>query len=108
VTPQADTSPELARENRLTLYVVQALLGLVTSNVVAVSAEVASDYLAVHFWLREESAETEGDIEEILVGIDAFMGSEPVRLDSRVHIGVPPDDWQSWAGRMVHWAKDEG
>ena len=46
-----DDNPELARENKLVLYVVQALLGMITANFIAVSVRFGSERLLVNFWL---------------------------------------------------------
>lgn len=101
-----DENLELARENRLVLYVVQALLGMITANFIAVSIRFGSERLVVNFWLREHSAETDDDIDEILADMDSYMENEPLRLESEVHIGRPPAGLATRTERMVYLAKE--
>lgn len=98
--------PGLERENRLALYVVQALIGMITPNYFAVSVRFEQGRIVVVFWLRERSAETDDDIEEIIADVDAYMGNEECPLEAEVHVGAPPAQPPTRLERMVYRAKD--
>jgi len=102
-------SPELARENLIVLSLVQALLGLVTPDLLGASVVVGGRAATLHFWVREESLKMTEVIEDI--EFDFWAALDPsddiTEVNVQIHAGWPPLGLPhgSWVGRMTFWAK---
>jgi hypothetical protein len=90
---------ELEFQNSVVLSVVQALLGAVGPEVVAVALATSMEHQAVDlfFLATEESEDLREVVEEIETDLDALLCGS-VRISSRIEIGA---DWTdaSWGGR---------
>lgn len=98
-----------SRENVFVLYLTQALLGLVSSNLRAVAAEVRPPRAVVHFVFEQLRPDDAEDVEDILGDLDALLGNEDAldvdEISSMVHVGQPGADWPGAAFRRVYEAK---
>ncbi|MEV7789686.1 hypothetical protein AB0O72_30540 [Streptomyces sp. NPDC088106] len=100
------TSPEaLRRENEIVLDAVQALLGLISSNVVAVAVLVEAHRVELTFWVRRHTTEIEEDAEQATFELDALFSQEHPLVESRIHVGDPDPVSLDSYGRMIYWAK---
>jgi hypothetical protein len=101
------TSTALERENAVVLNLVDALLGLVSPSIRAVSVNVSTDRAIVYFAVGDR---IDQDIEEILFELEAALGSafesKPLAVAAEVHVGNPNEDWPGRGHRMVYLAKD--
>ncbi len=71
-------TPELYRENMVTLFVMDALVGELTYNVRALFLEFQADDIVAHFLLRGPSPEDENEIlEEFPFGLAALTHNIP-------------------------------
>ncbi|WP_152529198.1 hypothetical protein [Nocardiopsis chromatogenes] len=100
-------SDELEFENEATLNLVQAQLGLISKNIVAVAlrAKKEEDSLELIFWVHEKTDELEDDIEEIIFDLDALYGGESPYIKITINSGYQTSDKVKPCGRMVYWAK---
>ncbi|MFJ6438780.1 hypothetical protein [Streptomyces sp. NPDC091416] len=57
--------PEVQRVNDIALTAVQALLGLISSDAVAVAIAVEEEGVLLSFWVRRHTAEIDEDIEPL-------------------------------------------
>ena len=90
---------ELEFQNRVVLTVVQALVGAVRPEVVAVTLATSYDSQAadLYFLVTEVSEDLRETVDEIKTDLDALL-SGSVRISS--HLDVGPD-WTdaNWSGR---------
>jgi hypothetical protein len=101
------TSPEkLQRENTVVLYAVQALLGLIARNVIAVAVQVTDARITLRFWVHDPDATTEEDVRDACFELESLFANENPQIDSEIHLGPPPTNWSQWAGRMIYWSKE--
>jgi hypothetical protein len=98
-------------ENMLVLYLTQAMLGLVSSNLQAVAIEVRPNLIHVHFVFREELADDPDDVEDILGDLDALLYNERLpdkwKIEPVVYHGGPDGNWPGYRLRRVYEAKPE-
>ncbi|MGW3086704.1 hypothetical protein [Streptomyces sp. NPDC001108] len=100
------TSPEaLRRENEIVLDAIQALLGLISSDVVAVAVLVEAHRVELIFWVRRCTAEIEEDAEQATFELDALLSGDHPLVGSRIHVGDPDPKTLDSFGRMIYWAK---
>ncbi|MFI7105495.1 hypothetical protein ACIBK9_04235 [Nonomuraea sp. NPDC050227] len=99
------SSEELERENAIVLDAVQALLGLVSADVIAVAVCVETDRVGLHFWVRRRTSELDEDIEDAIFELDALLSGEGPLIESRIHDGPPDSTMLRSYGRMIYWAK---
>jgi hypothetical protein len=92
-------------ENRVVLLTTQALLGMVSERMWAVSIDVTLDRIVVHFAVDELDAEMEQDIEEITSDLDAFLVPAVVEIERLVYVGEPGRAWPGAEKRQVYRAK---
>jgi hypothetical protein len=100
------TGPEaLRRENAIVLDAVQALLGLISSDVIAVAVLVETHRVELSFWVRRRTPELEEDIDQAIFELDSLFSEEHPLIESRVHEGPPDPKTFGSYGRMIYWAK---
>lgn len=95
----------LKRENKFVLDVVQATLGLISRDMLAISIGVTQDQVMLYFVVRERNHQVDEDIEEIIFELRTLQ-SGPIEVNLSVHIGLPNADWPGISGRRVFVAKD--
>lgn len=94
----------LDRENMLVLQAVQASLGLVSLDVLGVSVEAGPGQVVLHFAVKRETEGVNEDVDDIIFELDALLeGSE--RLESRVYLGAPHENWPGRIWRLIYLAK---
>ncbi|MFD7653971.1 hypothetical protein ACFV4N_08330 [Actinosynnema sp. NPDC059797] len=96
----------LNQENWAVLYAVQAFAGLISRNMIAIFLDTSPDNITVHFALREITADTEEEIEDMLLELDAQYDMDAPALSAEVHVGPPGEDWKEKRYRVVYWAKE--
>lgn len=96
---------ELQRVNDTALIVVQALLGLISSDVVAVAVAVEEGRVVLFFWVRRHTAEIDEDIADAIGELEAFLHPEIPLIEPRVMVGVPDAAHTQPHERMIYWAK---
>jgi hypothetical protein len=98
-------------ENLVVLYLTQAMLGLVSTNLQAVAVEVRTDRLVVHFAFREDRPDDGEDLEDILADLDALLDNEDLpddwTIESVSYIGSADATWPGHAFRRVYEVKPE-
>lgn len=95
----------MKRENQLVLDVVQAALGLISRDMLAISIGVSQDRVMLYFVVRERNHQVDEDIEDIIFELHTLQ-SGPIEVDLSVHVGLPNDEWPGILGRRVFVAKD--
>ena len=71
------TEPDaLRRENGIVLDAVQALLGLISSDVVAVAVLVEPHRVELSFWVHRHTAEIEDDMDQAVFDMDALSSGQ--------------------------------
>ncbi|WP_327259286.1 hypothetical protein [Streptomyces sp. NBC_01240] len=98
----------LERENEITLYAVQALLGLISTDVVAVAVLVATEKVELTFWVRRRTAELGDDVEQAVFELDALFSVDHPLIEPRIHVGEPDSSALVSYGRVIYWAKPQG
>ncbi|WP_017557368.1 hypothetical protein [Nocardiopsis baichengensis] len=99
---------DLDWENGLVLDLVQAQLGLISSNIVAIAirADKEQGRIELLFWAHEENEELAEDIEDIIFELEVLRDGINPAIESEVNIGRPdPAELRSY-GRMVYRSKD--
>lgn len=97
----------LDRQNRIVLLAIQALLGLISRNIIAIAVDAMNDEIVLRFWVAIRNKETDEDIREALSELETLFIQENPSLTSEVYLGPPSPDWPEWAGRMIYWAKTD-
>ena len=95
----------LERENEITLYAVQALLGLISSDVVAVAVRAEAERVGLTFWTRRHTPELDDDVEQAVFELDALFSEAHPLIEPSIHVGKPDTSALASYGRMVYWAK---
>ncbi|MEU7153293.1 hypothetical protein [Streptomyces sp. NPDC045470] len=95
----------LRRENDIVLDVVQALLGLISSDVIAVAVLVEQHRVELTFWVRRRTAEIDEDVDQAAFELDALFSEEHPLIESRITVGEPDSRSLDSYGRMIYWAK---
>ena len=100
-------SNEVLRENNLVLVVVQALCGMMTSNIRGVAVEATSDSTGiVYFALKEDSSEDREEIEDFVSECAALDWDLEITTD--VWVGNRVEErWPGLGKRFVYSAKDD-
>ncbi|MEV8421213.1 hypothetical protein [Streptomyces niveus] len=93
------------RENEITLLAVQALLGMISTDVIAVAVRVEEARVEVIFWARRQSSELEDDAEEVTFELDALFSEDHPMIEYVIKIGEPDPKSNASGHRMVYWAK---
>ncbi|MFF2643630.1 hypothetical protein ACFVUB_27780 [Streptomyces niveus] len=99
------TDPELQRVNDIALTAVQALLGLISSDVVAVAIAAEEERVLLSYWVRRHTAEIDEDIADAIGDLEAFLYPEVPLIEPRVMVGVPDVGNTQPHERMIYWAK---
>ncbi|APE22457.1 MULTISPECIES: hypothetical protein [Streptomyces] len=95
----------LERENEVTLYAVQALLGLISEDVVAVAVRVEEERVALTFWTRQHSHELDADVDQAVFELDALFSEDHPVIEPTIHVGEPDTSELTSYGRVIYWAK---
>lgn len=96
------------RENEAVLHLLQAMIGLVSSNMIAISLMLQGDKdILLRFYVEEQSEETDEDVDDIIFDMDALIGDSDVGIGSEIVVGRPLENRTSEGERMVYWKKDE-
>lgn len=61
------------RENEITLLAVQALLGLISKDLIAVAVRIEEGRVELIFWAHCQSSEIENDAEEAAFELDTLF-----------------------------------
>lgn len=96
--------PELERVNGIALMAMQALLGLVSSDVVAV-AVAAEERVLLSFWVHRHTPEIDEDVVDVIGELEAFLYPDNPLIESRVVVGAPEAAVARPHERMIYWAK---
>lgn len=97
-------SEVLRRENAIVLSAVQALLGLISANVVAVSVNIEADRVELSFWVRVHTSEVEEDAEQAIFWMEVFYDEDRPLFEYKIRVGAPDPNVLSSYGRMIYWA----
>ncbi|MET9066462.1 hypothetical protein ACWDR1_16720 [Streptosporangium sandarakinum] len=96
---------DLQRENEIVLDVVQALLGLISPDMLAVAALVEKDRVELSFWVRHHSSQIEEDIDQAVFELDSLCSEEHPLIEAKIYVGKPDPTAIRTYGRMIYWAK---
>ncbi|MET9528989.1 MULTISPECIES: hypothetical protein [unclassified Streptomyces] len=95
------------RENEITLLAVQALLGMISTDVIAVAVRVEETRVEVIFWTHRQSSELEDDAEEVTFELDALFSEDHPMIEYVIRIGEPDPKSYASGCRMIYWAKPD-
>lgn len=98
------TDPELERVNNVSLMAVQALLGLISSDAVAVAVAAEEERVLLSFWVRRHTAEIDEDIADAITDLEAFLHPVNPLIESRAIVGAPEAAVAKSHERMIYWA----
>ncbi|MEU9945543.1 hypothetical protein [Streptomyces lavendulae] len=101
------TENQRQRENEIALLAVQALLGLISTDVIAVAVRVEEARVELIFWARRQSDDLEDDAEEVAFELDALFSEHHPKIEYVIKIGEPDSKPNSSGYRMVYWAKPD-
>ncbi|MFJ2831830.1 hypothetical protein ACIPC1_30425 [Streptomyces sp. NPDC087263] len=93
------------RENEITLLAVQALLGLISMDLIAVAVRVEEGRVELIFWAHRQSSELEDDAEEATFELDALFSDDHPLVEYVIKIGEPDPKSMGPGDRMIYWAK---
>ncbi|MEV5496666.1 hypothetical protein AB0M50_14840 [Nonomuraea fuscirosea] len=93
------------RVNEVTLLAVQALLGLISNDVIAVAVNVDVARVEIIFWAYRHSSELEDDAEEATFELDALFSGDHPLIEYTIKIGEPEPRPLESNVRMIYWAK---
>ena len=96
---------ELIRENRVTLQVVQALIGLITSHMKTISIDVTEDRVVLRYAMTERDEVDQDAIEDAIFELDALLGGH-VLIETEVQVGIKHPDDAVPQGRRIYQAFD--
>ncbi|MFJ7046402.1 hypothetical protein ACIQVC_23760 [Streptomyces sp. NPDC101112] len=99
--------PELERVNGIALMAVQALLGLISSDVVAVAVAAEEERVLLSFWVHRHTPEIDEDIVDVISDLEAFFYPDNPLIESCVVVGAPEAAALKPHERMIYWAKSE-
>ncbi|WP_406840010.1 hypothetical protein ACICHK_34745 [Streptomyces sp. AHU1] len=94
----------LERENEITALAVQAMLGLISADVVAVAVRVEEEKVVLTFWARRQSPELEEDVDDAIFELDVLSEDHPL-IEATIHVGEPDMTALRSYGRMIYRAK---
>ncbi len=92
-------------ENLVVLQVIQALLGLISKNMKAISVRVLDSRIILYFALEGKLEDDDEEIQDIMFELDAIFGGS-VQVDVEIYIGLAGLDWPGRSCRPVYWAKE--
>ncbi|MFB6816471.1 hypothetical protein ACFCV8_18220 [Streptomyces sp. NPDC056347] len=95
------------RENEITLLAVQALLGMISTDVIAVAVRAEEARVEVVFWAHRQSSELEEVAEEVTFELDALFPEDHPLVECVIKIGEPDPKSNSSECRMIYWAKPD-
>lgn len=95
------------RENEITLLAVQALLGMISTDVIAVAVRVEEARVELIFWTHRQSSELEDDAEEITFELDALFSEDHPMIEYVIKVGEPDPKSNESEYRMIYWAKPD-
>ncbi|GAA1717106.1 hypothetical protein GCM10009765_77040 [Fodinicola feengrottensis] len=98
---------KLEQENQIVLGVVQALLGLITPAIGAISVKFDNDVVTLYFAVSAHSPELEADVDDISFELDAQFTDHFPRIQSQIFLGEPGQDWPGRSHRLVYLTKIE-
>ncbi|WP_329165600.1 hypothetical protein OHB49_38900 [Streptomyces sp. NBC_01717] len=87
---------------------MQALLGLISTDVVAVAVLAATEKVELTFLVRRRTAELDDDVEQAVLELDALFSVNHPPIKPRVHVGEPDPSVLESYGRVIYWAKPQG
>jgi hypothetical protein len=93
-------------ENYVVLQAVQALLGLVTPRVRAVSVRANPDLVTLFFAMDKCELVDQQDIDDAGFELDVLLDGKP-RIDSSIHVGVDDEAWDGFPHRRIYRAKPD-
>ncbi|CCH16745.1 RHS repeat-associated core domain-containing protein [Micromonospora lupini] len=96
--------PSLERENRLVLDVVQAALGLISPEILAISVKGDPSRIALYVAVRVRNAQVDEDVEDLVFELETLQ-SGPTAIEVSIFVGAPIGDWPGISGRSVYLAK---
>jgi len=104
----SDSHDQLERENRVVLAGVQALLGLISHDVVAIGFDVQPERIVLRYWVKIPSPETDADMADALSELDGLLSSsDAAALELDCQVGNPdPHIWSQSGLRMVYGVKE--
>ncbi|MDQ1024622.1 hypothetical protein QF035_002204 [Streptomyces umbrinus] len=95
------------RENEVTLLAMQALLGMISPDVIAVAVRVEEARVELIFWTHRQSSEIEDDAEEVTFELDALFSEDHPMIEYVIKIGEPDSKSNASGYRMIYWAKPD-
>ena len=97
---------ELAAENAHVLNLVQAMIGLISPNMRAVSVELAGRGVRLHFLLAEEDGADREAIEDIIFEFEALQ-ERFVNIEVTVAVSSEPPATGTVPGRRVFGRRED-
>jgi len=98
-------SVNLDRENHVVLMVLQALLGLVSSDLLGVAVRVEQDRVLLYFAVDALTPEVQEDIDDVVFETEVFLGRDVPVPEREISVGYPALGWVGRNYRLVFLAK---
>ncbi|MGC4980250.1 hypothetical protein ACLQ18_06305 [Streptomyces sp. DT193] len=95
----------LERENEITAFAVQAMLGLISADVVAVAVRAEEEKVVLTFWARRHTSELEEDVDDAVFELDCLFSEDHPLIEATIHVGEPDMSVMRSYGRMIYRAK---
>lgn len=82
---------------------MQACIGLITENVLAIAVQVGvdTDAIALHFALSHHSSDFEEDVDDIKFNLDQFLQGK-FHISVQIYEGLPDEDWAGRSWRLIY------
>ncbi|MCX5409911.1 hypothetical protein OHA37_39490 [Streptomyces sp. NBC_00335] len=99
---------DLLRRNYLLIQTLQASLGLIGPDVLAIAVEPRPEEVVLHFAVAELTAEVEEDVEDIVFELTVFLAGGPEqrsKITTELHVGDPHATWHSRRYAMLYRTK---
>ncbi|WP_407835154.1 hypothetical protein ACE1OC_00060 [Streptomyces sp. DSM 116496] len=82
---------------------MQACIGLITENVLAIAVQVDSktDAITLHFSLSSQSSDFEEDVDDIKFKLDQFLQGK-FQIDVQIYEGLPDENWVGRSWRLIY------
>ncbi|WP_345190851.1 hypothetical protein [Streptomyces lavendulae] len=108
--PQITATEErdLLRRNYLLIQTLQASLGLIGPDVLAIAVEPRPEEIVLHFAVAALTAEVEEDLEDIVFELTVFLAGGPEQrsnITTELHVGDPHAKWFSSRYAVLYRAK---
>ncbi|AGL14836.1 hypothetical protein [Actinoplanes sp. N902-109] len=92
-------------ENKLVLDVVQAALGVISHEMLAISVERADNGIKLYVAVSELNEQVEEDVDDLVFELQALQ-ERLVQIEFFIYVGKVSADWPGISARRVYVSKE--